>query len=66
MCTEPAGQTVACLRLIWDEPSVKGLLPVSYMRCSMCIEPVGQTVACLRLIRDEMSVKGLLPVSYMR
>ena len=23
MCTEPAGQTVACLRLIWDEPSVQ-------------------------------------------
>ena len=23
MCTEPGGQTVACLRLIWDEPSVQ-------------------------------------------
>ena len=23
MCTEPGGQIVACLRLIWDEPSVQ-------------------------------------------
>ena len=23
MCTEPGGQTVAFLRLIWDEPSVQ-------------------------------------------
>ena len=23
MCTEPGEQTVACLRLMWDEPSVQ-------------------------------------------
>ena len=23
MCTEPGGLTVACLRLMWDEPSVQ-------------------------------------------
>ena len=56
MCTEPGGQTVACLRLIWDEPSVndlcyraKGGRPLTHMRCPMCTEPGGQTVACIRL-----------------
>ena len=51
MCTEPGGQTVACLRLIWDESSVQdhwraeGGWHLTHMRCPMCTEPGGQTVA---------------------
>jgi hypothetical protein len=66
MCTEPGGQTMACLRLIWGEPFVEnhcwaeGGWPVTNMRCPMCTDPGEQTVACLRLIRDEPSVQDHL------
>jgi hypothetical protein len=63
MCTVPGGQTVTCLRLIWDKPSVqdnwckKGCWPMTHMSGHMCTEPGGQSVTCLRLIWDELSVQ---------
>jgi hypothetical protein len=61
MCTKPGGQTVACLRVIWDEPFVQdhwreeGGRPVTHMRCPVCTKPGEHTVACLRDILDEPS-----------
>ena len=63
MCTKPGGQTLAFLRLIWDEPSVQdhwlaeGGWPLTHMSRPMCTEPGEQTVACLRLNWDEPSVQ---------
>ena len=63
MCTESGEQTVAYLRLIRDEPSVRDYWwaevgkPLTHMRCPMCTEPGRQTVACLRLMWDEPSVQ---------
>ena len=62
MCTEPGGQTVAYLRLMWDEPSVQdhcmgsGWSAFDSYEVPHVYIAGRQTVACLRLIRDEPSV----------
>ena len=63
MCAEPGGQTVAYLRLIWDEPSVqdhcmgRGWSVFDSYGVTHVYRPGGQTVASLRLMWDEPSVR---------